>query len=125
MFYSFSDEASDDEDSDRCVIDKSVSQEERECKLLTNRMAKLTDKLQHTLRERTNLKQNLNRIQKALREEKKKYRELKKEVDKMANLMKEVGGEDEEEEDDGDEEVGIYQYFIFKFSAFLAQFQSS
>ncbi|BES90769.1 Hypothetical protein NTJ_03576 [Nesidiocoris tenuis] len=98
------DEASDDEDSDRCVIDKSVSQEERECKLLTNRMAKLTDKLQHTLRERTNLKQNLNRIQKALREEKKKYRELKKEVDKMANLMKEVGGEDEEEEDDGDEE---------------------
>lgn len=94
-----------DDDSDRCVIDKAVSQEERECKLLTNRMSKMKDKLQHTLRERTNLKLNLKRIQKALREEKKKYRELKKEVDKMADLMKEVDEDEEEDEEDEEDDV--------------------
>lgn len=38
------------------------------------------------------------------REEKRKYKELKREVDKMAAMMKEVGSDDEDEDEEEEEE---------------------
>lgn len=46
----------------------------------------------------------MNKLQKAIKEEKKNYKVLQKEVDKMSKLMNEDDDDEEEEEEEEDEE---------------------
>lgn len=55
-------------------------------------------------KERHALKEQIKQQQKLLREEKKKFKYLQKEVDKMAKLIAETDEEEEEEEDEEEEE---------------------
>jgi len=55
-------------------------------------------------KERHALKEQIKQQQKLLREEKKKYKQLHRQVDKMAKLMAETDEEEEEEEDEEEEE---------------------
>lgn len=47
----------------------------------------------------------MNKLQKGIKEEKKNYKVLQKEVDKMSKLMNEGDDDEEEEEEDEDEDV--------------------
>lgn len=115
-------EESESEYTDETVTDSSEEEKEedlsndpeaqerrvqRELKLLATKLKAFKDKEASARRERVALREQLKLQQKALREERAKYKSLQKEVDKMAKLMKEEDdeeGEDEEEEDDEEEE---------------------
>lgn len=89
----------------------------REMKLLSNKLKAYKEKKANALKERNSLRDVLSKQQKILREEKKKYRTLQKEVDKMAKLMKDVDDEDEEAEDEDEEEeviISFYNKDVFK-----------
>lgn len=62
------------------------------------------DKAVNARKERHALKEQIKQQQKLLREEKKKFKQLQKEVDKMAKLMSETDEEEEEEEEESEEE---------------------
>ncbi|XP_014239860.1 DNA ligase 1-like isoform X1 [Cimex lectularius] len=104
----------DGEYEDEEVIDttnaaeKSALREQRELKLLVNKLKTFKEKRIAAIKEKKNLKNNLSKLQSILKEERKKYRLLQKEVDKMASLMKDVEDdedkEEEEEDDDDDDE---------------------
>ncbi|XP_069684121.1 glutamic acid-rich protein-like isoform X2 [Periplaneta americana] len=72
----------------------------RELKLLATKLKSFKEKEETARKERRSLRDQLKKQQKILKEEKKKYKILQKEVDKMANLMK----DDEEEEEESEEE---------------------
>ncbi|XP_050534910.1 uncharacterized protein LOC126901965 isoform X1 [Daktulosphaira vitifoliae] len=104
-------EEEDEDDDDSSEDDSSGSQEmddarrtARELKLLQVKVKSLRDKQVSAVKERKMLKQELTKKQKELKAEKKKYKVLQKEVDKMAKLMRETGEEDEDEEEEETEE---------------------
>lgn len=114
-------EDSESEYTDETVTDSEEEEEEdlsndpeaqerrvqRELKLLATKLKAFKDKEASARRERTALREQLKLQQKALREERAKYKSLQKEVDKMAKLLKEdddEGEEEDEEEEDEEEE---------------------
>lgn len=62
------------------------------------------DKAANAKKERYALKEQIKQQQKLIKDEKKKYKGLQKEVDKMAKLMGDTDDEDAEDEEDEDEE---------------------
>lgn len=62
------------------------------------------DKAVNARKERHALKEQIKQQQKLLREEKKKYKELQKQVDKMAKLMGDTDDDEEEEVEEEEEE---------------------
>lgn len=62
------------------------------------------DKAVNARKERHALKEQIKQQQKLLIEEKKKYKELQKQVDKMAKLMGDTDDDEEEEVEDEEEE---------------------
>ncbi|KAK3919034.1 Dynein heavy chain-like protein [Frankliniella fusca] len=111
-------EDSESEYTDETVTDSELEEEEdlsndpeaqekrvqRELKLLATKLKAFKDKEASARRERVALREQLKLQQKALREERAKYKSLQKEVDKMAKLMKEDDDEDGEEEEEEEEE---------------------
>lgn len=81
----------------------------RELKLLASKLRSYKEKQAVASKERHSLREQLRKQQKILRQEKKKYKALQKEVDKMAKLMKddEVEEEEEEKPEDEDEEEEV------------------
>lgn len=79
-------------------------QEERELKLLNNKLNSLKEKKIAASNEKRKLKAQLSRLHHILKDEKKKYKLLQKEVEKMASIMKDVEGENDEEEEEEEEE---------------------
>ncbi|CAL7936777.1 unnamed protein product [Xylocopa violacea] len=75
---------------------------QREIKLLTTKIRNFKDKAVNARKERHALKDQIKQQQKLLKEEKKKFKHLQKEVDKMAKLMSEA--EDDEKDEDEEEE---------------------
>lgn len=62
-------------------------------------------KEENAKKERKVLKDIMKKSQQAIKEEKKKYRALQKEVNKMASLMKDIDEDEEEEEEKEEDEV--------------------
>lgn len=75
----------------------------RELKLLLTKLKSFKQKEEVARKERHLLREQLKKQQKILSDEKKKYKVLQKEVDKMANLMKDDEEEGSEEEDEPEE----------------------
>ncbi|XP_050442603.1 DNA ligase 1 isoform X2 [Adelges cooleyi] len=106
------DEDEDDDDDDSSEDGSSDGSQEmddarrtaRELKLLEVKVKSLSDKQTSALKERKMLKQELAKRQRELKAEKKKYKVLQKEVDKMAKLMRETGEEDEDEDEEAEEQ---------------------
>ncbi|GJQ78230.1 hypothetical protein Trydic_g2559 [Trypoxylus dichotomus] len=76
---------------------------QREVKMFRNKLRSYKNKEDNAKKERIALKEQMKTHQLGIKEEKKKYKALQKEVDKMAALMKE-SSEDEEDEDEEEEE---------------------
>lgn len=96
-------DSSDDSSSDASQELDEARRTVRELKLLAVKLKAVRDKQTSALKERKTLKQTLAKKQSELKAEKKKYKVLQKEVDKMAKLMRETD-EDEDEEDEQAEE---------------------
>lgn len=73
-------------------------------KHMYNKNSEYRDKEVNARKERHALKEQIKQQQKLLKEEKKKYKQLQKQVDNMAKLMVETDEEEEEEDEDEDEE---------------------
>lgn len=95
------DDSSDDTSSDDSQEIDEARRAARELKLLEVKLKAVRDKQTSALKERRMLKQELTKKQTELKAEKKKYKMLQKEVDKMAKLMRDT---DEEEDDDEEQE---------------------
>ncbi|KAI5696500.1 hypothetical protein M8J75_013733 [Diaphorina citri] len=93
-----SEEESDTEDNEA----KEEKRQGRELKMLNNKLKTYRDKHQRARTERKSLRGDVKQQQRLLKEEKKKYKVLQKEVDKMAKLMKDNEGDEDEEEDEED-----------------------
>lgn len=94
------DDSSDDASSDASQELDEARRSARELKLLAVKLKAVRDKQTSAVKERKTLKQDLAKKQKELKEEKKKYKILQKEVDKMAKLMRDTEDEDEDDEDE-------------------------
>ncbi|XP_043685166.1 trichohyalin-like isoform X2 [Vespula pensylvanica] len=77
---------------------------QREIKLLSSKVKNFMDKAVNARKERHALKEQIKQQQKLLKEEKRKFKHLQKEVDKMAKLMADTEGDDDEEEEEEEEE---------------------
>lgn len=110
------DDSSEDSSSDASQEIDEARRSARELKLLEVKLKAVRDKQTSALKERRTLKQELSKRQTELKAERKKYKMLQKEVDKMAKLMRDTDDEDEDEDDedeqdeDESEEVSIYTY---------------
>ena len=82
-------------------------------KLLTTKLKSFREKQAASLKERRLLRDQLKKRQNELKDEKKKYKILQKEVDKMAKLMREHEGEGMDEDDDTVEEEVIIIRMVF------------
>ncbi|XP_050583544.1 glutamic acid-rich protein isoform X2 [Bombus affinis] len=91
----------EEDDKDPKAAEKRL---QREIKLLTTKIKNFRDKAVNARKERHALKDQIKQQQKLLKEERKKYRHLQKEVDKMAKLMSESEDEDAEEAEEEETE---------------------
>lgn len=98
------DDSSDDGSSDASQEIDEARRTARELKLLEVKLKAVRDKQTSALKDRRMFKQELAKKQKELKAEKKKYKMLQKEVDKMAKLMRDDEEEDEEDEEEEEEE---------------------
>lgn len=98
------DDSSDDGSSDASQEIDEARRTARELKLLEVKLKAVRDKQISALKDRRMYKQELAKKQKELKSEKKKYKILQKEVDKMAKLMRDTDEEDEDEEELEEEE---------------------
>ncbi|CAH1099441.1 unnamed protein product [Psylliodes chrysocephalus] len=87
-------EESDGEDTE----EKREKRLVKEVKQLTKKLQSLKTKEDNAKKERVALRDIIKKHNTEMKEEKKKYKQLKKEVDKMANLMKDPDEEEEDEE---------------------------
>ncbi|KAL1489460.1 hypothetical protein ABEB36_014350 [Hypothenemus hampei] len=98
-------EESDGEDTP----EKREKKMEKEVKQLGNKLRNFKNKEDNAKKERIALKVIIKKHQAAIKEEKKRYNKIKKEVDKMEAMLKAVSeddeDDDEEKEEDEDEEV--------------------
>ncbi|GAB0086944.1 hypothetical protein DMENIID0001_011750 [Sergentomyia squamirostris] len=95
---------SDSEEDEEVKEERKKRRLNREVKMLETKLSRLKEKEKVSKREREGLKDAMKKSQVALKEEKKKFKSLQKEVDKMAKLMKDVDEDDEEKEDGEDAE---------------------
>nr|XP_022908960.1 DNA ligase 1-like [Onthophagus taurus] len=77
---------------------------QREVKMFRNKLRSCKNKRDNAKKERVALKEQVKTHQKCIKEEKKKYKALQKEVDKMAKLMKESSEDEDEDDSDQDED---------------------
>ncbi|XP_001946942.3 formin-like protein 14 [Acyrthosiphon pisum] len=98
------DDSSDDGSSDASQEIDEARRTARELKLLEVKLKAVRDKQNSALKDRRMFKQELAKRQKELKSEKKKYKMLQKEVDKMAKLMRDTDEEEEDEEELEEEE---------------------
>lgn len=77
---------------------------QREVKMFRNKLRSYKNKEDNAKKERIALKEQMKTHQLGIKEEKKKYKALQKEVDKMAALMKESSEDEEDVDDEEDEE---------------------
>lgn len=98
------DESSDDSSSDASQEVDEARRSARELKLLEVKLKAVRDKQMSAVKERKILKQALTKKQTELKAEKKKYKMLQKEVDKMAKLMRDTEDDEEDEEEQEEEE---------------------
>lgn len=99
----FDDEISEESDGED-TPEKQEKRALRELKILRNKLRNYKVKEDNAKKERVALRQIMKTHNLAIKEEKKKYKALKKEVDKMAALMKDTDSDDEDEEASDDEE---------------------
>lgn len=113
------DDSSEDSSSDASQEIDEARRSARELKLLEVKLKAVRDKQMSALKERRTLKQELSKKQTELKAEKKKYKILQKEVDKMAKLMRDTDDDDDEEDDedeqdeDESEEVSILVLYTY------------
>lgn len=98
------DDSSDDSSSDDSQELDEARRSARELKLLEVKLKAVRDKQTAALKERRTLKQAFAKKQSELKAEKKKYKILQKEVDKMAKLMRDTDEEEDEDEEEQEEE---------------------
>lgn len=98
------DDSSEDDSSDASQELDEARRTARELKLLEVKLKAVRDKQTSALKERKTLKQMLAKKQSEIKAEKKKYKVLQKEVDKMAKLMRDTEEEEDEEEEQEEEE---------------------
>ncbi|XP_018336830.1 DNA ligase 1 isoform X2 [Agrilus planipennis] len=98
-------EESESEDDGEMTPEKVEKKAQKEVKQLKNKLLKFKNKEDNAKKERVALKTQMKTLQAAMRDEKKKYKGLKKEVDKMAALMKETSEDEDEEEPEEEEET--------------------
>lgn len=101
---SFEEEEEESEEDGEESEEKKQKRLEKEVKNMRNKIRHLKEKQDNMKRERAAYKVALKNQQCALKDAKKKYKELKRDVDKMAAMMKEVGSEDEEDEEESESE---------------------
>ncbi|XP_011158737.1 DNA ligase 1 isoform X2 [Solenopsis invicta] len=94
-------ESSEEEDDPKAGAEKRA---QREIKLLITKIKNFKDKAVNARKERHALKEQIKQQQKLLVEEKKKYKQLQKQVDKMAKLMGDTDDDEEEEVEEEEEE---------------------
>uniref|UniRef100_A0A2S2QU59 WH2 domain-containing protein n=1 Tax=Sipha flava TaxID=143950 RepID=A0A2S2QU59_9HEMI len=97
-------DSSDDGSSDASQEIDEARRSARELKLLEVKLKAVKDKQMSAVKERKILKQALTKKKKELKAEKKKYKMLQKEVDKMAKLMRDTEDDEEDEEEQEEEE---------------------
>ncbi|XP_019876963.2 glutamic acid-rich protein-like isoform X2 [Aethina tumida] len=95
-FSSDEEEESDGEETE----EKKEKRLQKELKHLRNKLRNFKNKEDNAKKERIALREIIKRNQTAIKEEKKKFKQLQKEVDKMAALMKDLAEEDEDENED-------------------------
>ncbi|KAJ8958410.1 hypothetical protein NQ318_002192 [Aromia moschata] len=98
----FEDEETEEESDGEDTEEKREKRAQKELKTLTKKLQSFKHKEDNAKKERIALREIIKTHQTAIKEEKKKYKQLKKEasVDKMAALMKDVDEEEEEEEEE-------------------------
>ncbi|KAB0791527.1 hypothetical protein PPYR_03327 [Photinus pyralis] len=96
--------AHDSNDDDEEDEEKKERKMQKEVKQLRNKLRGCKNKEDNAKKERIALKTQGKRLQQAIKDERKKYRGLKKEVHKMAALLKDPDDSDEEEEEADEEE---------------------
>ncbi|CAH0549446.1 unnamed protein product [Brassicogethes aeneus] len=89
-------EESDGEETE----EKKEKKAQKELKHLRNKLRNFKNKEDNAKKERIALREIIKRNQTAIKEEKKKFKQLQKEVDKMAALMKDAEEEEEEDEEE-------------------------
>nr|XP_031834852.1 glutamic acid-rich protein-like isoform X3 [Nomia melanderi] len=94
-------EEEEEDDDPKIAAEKRL---QREIKLLSTKIKNSKDKAVNARKERHALKDQIKQQQKMLKEEKRKFKRLQKEVDKMANLMSETDEDKDEEEEEEEEE---------------------
>ncbi|XP_028131614.2 DNA ligase 1-like isoform X3 [Diabrotica virgifera virgifera] len=92
-------EESDGEDTE----EKREKRLVKEVKMLRKKLQSLKTKEDNSKKERVALREIIKKHQTEMKDEKKKYKQLKKEVDKMANLMKDTDEDEEDEEEEKEE----------------------
>lgn len=97
-------ESDDESDTAEDTEAKEEKRQTRELKMLGNKLKTYRDKHVRAQKERHALREDVKTQQRLLKAEKKKYKLLQKEVDKMAKLMKDNEGEEDEEEEEEPEE---------------------
>ncbi|XP_018560972.1 DNA ligase 1 isoform X2 [Anoplophora glabripennis] len=93
-------EESDGEDTE----EKREKRAQKELKTLTKKLQSFKNKEDNARKERIALREIIKKHQTAIKEEKKRYKQLKKEVDKMEALMKDMDEEEEEDEEEKEPE---------------------
>nr|CAD7406500.1 unnamed protein product [Timema poppensis] len=95
-------ESSEEDETDQAALQERRTA--RELKLLVTKLKSFKEKETMARKERHALREQLKKQQQALRDEKKNYKKLQKEVDKMAKLMKDDDENDSESEEEGESE---------------------
>ncbi|XP_077269497.1 uncharacterized protein LOC143901251 [Temnothorax americanus] len=98
-------ESTEEEEEDEDPKAGAEKRAQREIKLLISKIKNFKDKAVNARKERHALKEQIKQQQKLLVEEKKKYKQLQKQVDKMAKLMGDTDDDEEEEEEEEEEET--------------------
>nr|CAD7438639.1 unnamed protein product [Timema bartmani] len=95
-------ESSEEDETDQAALQERRTA--RELKLLVTKLKSFKEKETMARKERHVLREQLKKQQQALRDEKKNYKKLQKEVDKMAKLMKDDDENDSESDEEGESE---------------------
>ncbi|KAF7267396.1 hypothetical protein GWI33_019400 [Rhynchophorus ferrugineus] len=100
------DEDSDDESDGEDTPEKQEKRLQKEVKQLNNKLRNFKNKEENAKKERLVLKDIIKKHEASIKEEKKKYNKIKKEIDKMAALLRDISeDEDDEEKEEPEEEA--------------------
>lgn len=100
----FGDDETEEESDGEDTPEKREKKLQKEVKLLGNKLRNFKNKEDNARKERIALKEIIKKNQAAIKDEKKKYNKIKKEVDKMTALLSEDEDEDDEEKEEEEEE---------------------